>query len=428
MQGYKPGRLHRVLDRAGIAPGLPKFYLGLGDLGEGGGSYSDASIVSLAINRGKSERGGGYTPATVEAQYLGEPASEELSGRHMRVALGQQAATDLALLVGTGQTYVIERGQGRVGSLVVEDRGNGKQPITTATAASWLNMSRYLKAQVTPQSGQSLHNILQLSIPQEQQAYIDVHFHGDYDFVAAGTHDPVTFAEALTKFAEEPGILLRERRDGHTDVMSIDFRKTWADQKMTTDVPLTRAQVLAPAQWSQPNQEIGARVRYSAINPAGTPFTLTIDPTDNGFRMRELLEKDWSYIRTGGSTGQLSKEAAAIVYDRSPQDFRLPTVRIDLLSLIASGRSYHLAQVKNMLMLEAGDPVFLSADWPPMIQGVQFAEGVKETIDANTWEIELNLLPYSSVTGISPSPVVPGRVWDSMPGRWDDQTTRWDDN
>lgn len=424
MQGYKPGRLHRVLDRAGIAPGLPKFFLGFSDEG---GSYSDASIVSFAMNRGKSSRGGGYTPATVEAQYLGEPATEELSGRHMRVALGQQASNDLAALVGTTQEQILNRGQGRVGSLEVSDRGNGKQPVTTAVAASWLNMNKYLKATTTPLGGQTLYNVLQSSIPQEQQAYINVHFHGVSDFVAS-SQDPVTFSEALDKFAVEPGILLRERRDGDTDVMSIGFRKEWADYKMTVEVPLTRAQVLAPAQWSQPNEEIGARVQYTAVNPAGTQFTLLIDPTDNGFRMRELIEKDWSYIRTEGSTGQLTKEALAIVYDRNPQDFRLPSVRVDLLSLIASGRSYHLAQVSNLLRLEAGDPVFLSADWPPMIQGVQFAEGVKETITPDSWEIELSLLPYSSVTGITPSPVVPGRVWDSMPGRWDDQIKRWDEN
>lgn len=427
MQGYKPGRLHRVLDRAGIAPGLPKFYLGLGNLGAGGGSYSDASIVSLSINRGKSERGGGYTPATVEAQYLGEPASESLAGQHLRAAMGVQAAYDLAVLTGTTQAAILDRGQGRVGLISVEDRGDKKQPITTAASASWMNMNRYLPATVTPVGGQTLNNIIQLITPQEEQAYVDLNFLGTTDTINA-SQDPVRWGDAISKYAESPGILMRERRDGVTDVISVNHRDTMAQARLTTHIPLTRAQVLAPAEWSQPNQEIGVRVVFKSNRSTGSPFTQTVDHTDNGLRMRETLNIDWSYIRSGGNFGQLYREASGIVYDRSPQDFRLPTVKIDILSLIASGKSYHLEQVKNMLTLEAGDPVFLSADWPPMIQGVQFAEGIKETIDTNTWELELSLLPYSSVTGLSPSPVVPGRVWDSMPGRWDDQIKRWDEN
>lgn len=424
MQGYKPGRLHRVLDRAGIAVGLPKFFLGFSDMG---GSYDDSKICSFSIHRGKSQRGGGYAPATVEAQFKGQPVIESLAGRNLVASMSNTAAADLAALIGTSSATLQPRGRGRVGNLEVQDRGDGRQPITTATAASWLNMNKYLKATHTPLAGQSLFNVLSYTIPQSEQAYVNVHFHGVSDTVATN-QDPVTFADALSKYAQSPGILLRERRDGATDVMTIDFRKSWADQRLLTQVPLTRAQVLAPATWAQPNQEIGVRVVYNAVNPNDFAFTHTVDPTDDGMRMRETLEIDWGYIKTAGTLGQLTKEAKGIVYDKSPQDFRLPTVTIDILALIASGKSYHLAQVNNLLTLEAGDPVFLSADWPEMIQGVQFAEGVTEKIDSETWEIELSLLPYSSVTGISPSPVVPGRVWDSMPGRWDDQTKRWDEN
>lgn len=419
---FKPGRLHRVLDKAGIAPGEPKFGLFIGG---DGGTYRDEEIMSIATHRGKQSRGGGYAPATLEATVKGTPQISDISGQYVRASLTEPAALALATLVGTGQSLIMERCRGRIGAVNVEDNGNKKAMTTTFTAAAWLNMDKYFPAKTIPADGDTLYHVINNLIPDEQ-AFVKLNFHGTSDLVF-GTQDPVTFAEGITKYAQDPGILLRDRRDGETDVMSIQFRKEWADTMMGLRVPLTRAQVLAPTEWSQPNEEIGVKVLFSAIVNAGAPFSKLVDTEPGDIRMKEQIEIDWSYIKTTVG-GQLEREATAIVYERTPKQFRIPKVRVDILALIATGKSYHLAQVMNLLVLEAGDPVFLSADWPPMIQGVQYAEEITEKIDSNTWEIELSLLPYSSVTGYSPSPVVPGQVWDSMAGRWDTQTTRWDDH
>ena len=93
--------------------------------------------------------------------------------------------------------------------------------------------------------------------------------------------------------------------------------------------------------------------------------------------------------------------------------------------LLKMGTPYALKIAAQMLTLEAGEPVYLSGDWPTRLQGVHYAEGITETITPNEWRFELSLIPHALGAG-TPSPSVPPLAWDSFTTAWADETRAWD--
>lgn len=418
MAGYKPGRLARTLGLTGSGP-----FFGLYSSTVGG--LYDEQINAATIHRGKSGRGGGVHPSTLEITVPGLPALDA-TGSSVRLFLREVPAARLAARLGTTGPAIERRFTGRLGQVDVED--TGKRFSTSYSAASWISRLNYAPARSTPTAGQSVKRViadlLTLNRPAPL-AGIEVTFHGEFDAVAT-TSEPVTFKDAIGTYTADLGILIRETRAGVSQVLSLPYRLDYAQRTLAAALPLTRSQAISPAKWAQRNEWPPVIVDYDVTNENGARVTRTAQIENTTGESPERLALDWSYIHP--TTDQLYQHAYGMVYESSPRQYTVPSVKIDLLHLIASPKQYHRDQAGQLLRMEAGDPVYFSGDWPARLRGVHFAEGITETIGPDEWTLDLSLVPYSHAMGSPNNPAVPARVWDSAGNTWNTETRKWSES
>lgn len=413
-------RLYRVLRAAGVT--APNIFMTA--IGGGYGGIPANQVCSVAMHRGKNARGGGVDPSTLELVTTRMPNADS-SGYLITFDMDDTAAAELGATLGIAPDLFKNRYHGRIGKISIDDQG--KRQTTTLMAASWITMLNYVRRTITPHQNQSLYSVINDLCLYEDSPYgISLDFHGTSDRLSV-MQDPTNFKDGIDKYSRDVGVLVRARRDGGYDVMSNQYRKDLADLLILSRPHLTRSAAISPAQWEQPNESVGVQIDYTAMNDAtDTLFTERVDTYTGEMRTRELEEIDWSYVATTPG-GMLYREAAARVYERSPRSFRVPSVTIDLLYLLTSKYPHHQRQAAALLMLDAGDPVFFSGDWPAMVRGVQYAEGITETVTPNEWSITLHLYPYAQVTGYEDSPTVPAQTWDAATYPWDTETRKWDE-
>lgn len=418
MPTYKPGRLYRTLGKA--ITDRPIF----GMYSEPLGTLYDADIHSLVMHRGKSERGGGSHPSTLEATVRGR-YSQEVAGTNTRVFLREAPAAQLAAYVGVSAAAIERRFTGRLGQTTIED--TGKRFTTTFGAASWLAQMNYSPVYFEPPAGMSVVSaIYYLAHADEPNRGINMVMHGEAGKIA--TDQGLTlWKDGVGKYAADIGILLQERRNGETHILPHLYRRNLAVSDLSARIPLTRSQAISPAKWEQRNEQPAIRVEYKVTNMAGGVATRVAEIANTTGELRETVEVDWSYVQVDDVDNQLYREAYARVLASSIRQFTVPSVTVDLLHLIGSGKQYHRDQAGQLLALEAGDPIYFSGDWPAELRGVHFAEGITETIDPDNWTMELSLVPYGQAIGDTPSPTVPARVWDSASNRWDEETKKWNE-
>lgn len=414
---FKPGRLRRVLDPI-VSAGNYAFAMFSTSLG---GLYED-TIEEINIYRGKSGRGGGSFPAVLEIRLRGR-YSAAAAGENVRVFLRDSAADAIAAHCSTTRDAIKTRYTGRLGVTSVAD--TGKTYSTTFGASSWIAQMNYSPVHYAPTAGQSIGAaIAGLCQASDPLRGITVTQLGSFDKIA--TNQPNTlFKDGVGKYAEDIGILMQETRDGVTRVFGHQYRADQVTIKGVTELPLMRSQALSPAEWKQPNERPGIVAEFTIVNASGGLTTRTASVANPGGELRETVEIDWSWFKENDVDNQAYREAYGRVYESTSRQFRMESITVDLLYLLGSPKQYHRQLAGQLLALEHGDPVFFSADWPSELEGVHFAEGIKETITSNTWELQLDLVPYAQAIGYAPSPVVPGRAWDSIPAPWDDMTIDW---
>ena len=249
--------------------------------------------------------------------------------------------------------------------------------------------------------------------------------HGIFDTVAT-QQEAINFRDAVSKFGSDIGVCLLETRQGITRVTSLPYRAADATAKAALLMPLIRSQAIAPAIWRQSNDAPAITLKYMITNASGNIVTRTIEVQtwDPAF---ETVEVDWSYMKSAsnGTDGQSYQEGYARVFESSTRIFSVPTVSVDMIHLIGSDKQYHRAVAAQILRMEVGDPVFFSGDWPTVLRGTHFAEGIIETITPDSWNIEFSLVPWAHVLGAAPQPEINPRVWDSAIHTWDQDTNQW---
>jgi hypothetical protein len=414
---FKPGRLRRVLDPI-VSPGNYAFAMFSTDLG---GLYENV-IESISVYRGKSDRGGGSFPAVLEVRLRGR-YSAAVAGQNVRVFLRDSAADALAAHCGTTRDAIKTRFTGRLGATSVDD--DGKTFSTTYGASSWIAQMNYSPVHYAPTAGQSIGAaIAGLAQASDPLRGITVTQLGSFDKIA--TNQPNTlFREGVAKYAEDIGILLRETRDGITEVFGHEYRSDLALTRGITELPIMRTHAISPASWKQPNERPGIQVDFTIVNASGGLTTRSASVANPTGELRETVEIDWSWFKENDVDNQAYREAYGRVYEATSRQFRIESVKIDMLRLLASPKEYQRRLAGQLLALEHGDPVFFASDWPSELRGVHFAEGIKETINSDTWDIDLDLVPYAQAIGYAPSPIVQARGWDSAPWPWDDMTIDW---
>lgn len=414
---FKPGRLRRVLDPI-VSVGNYAFAMFSTDTG---GLYENV-IQEINVYRGKSGRGGGHHPAVLDIRLSGR-YSAAAAGQNVRVFLRDSAADALAAHTFTTRDAIKTRYTGRLGVTSVVD--DGKTFTTTYGASSWLAQMNYSPVHYAPTAGQSIGAaIAGLCQATDPLRGITVNQLGTFDKIA--TNQPNTlFRDGVAKYAEDIGILLQETRDGETNVFGHQYRADLAGTRIITELPLMRSHAISPAEWKQPNERPGIIVDFTIVNAAGGLTVRTASTSNPGGELRETIEIDWSWFKENDVDNQAYREAYGRVYEANARQFRIESVTVDLLYLLGSPKTYHRQLAGQLLALEHGDPVFFSSDWPTELRGVHFAEGIKETVNSEAWELTLDLVPYAQAIGYAPTPTVPARAWDSATYPWDTETRDW---
>ncbi|HAY42805.1 MAG TPA: hypothetical protein DCY59_04315 [Micrococcaceae bacterium] len=189
---------------------------------------------------------------------------------------------------------------------------------------------------------------------------------------------------------------------------------------MPNSTPLTRGQALSPAQWSQPNEGVPQAYRLVRRRADNIIVNADIGEIDG---TQPVVDLDWSYFR--GHTDQWLY-VHALRAQGFEDRYRISKLSIDLLQLLTSDRPLDKQQAGKLLTLEPGDPIYLSGDWPGVFRGIYFAEGITETINSNTWQIDLEISNFRETVG-QVSPEIPAKIWDSASYPWQDEFRKWNE-
>lgn len=420
MAAFKPGRLRRTLtpitgDRGLLTVATANY------------TVNDDDVHSVSIARGNtSGRNTGYHPTTAEISITGRRDSYD-TGEHLRVLLQTGAAEALAAHLGISDYNQIRpRFMGRAGKIGIEDAG-GNKFTSTVSGSGWLTQMHYSPHTFQPAHFAGVPGILRNMVDDGNAARnIDWSANlGDMGVRKYGAaEEPITFKDGIGPFAEDIGIMVQERRDGTYRAWSHYSREDQAAAGLGVQFPLMRSQAIAPGTYEQANETPPRLVRYRLWNTDGQNVTREVELAHQTGQFREVEEIDWSAWEGRFGDSQLRREAYARARMSSDMLFTLPKITIDLLLLLRQNTGYSRTIARQALLLEAGEPVYLSGDWPPRIRGVHFAEGITETITPHSWVIELSLVPYPAVVG-STLPAVPPFGWDSGIWPWDDEPRPW---
>lgn len=412
-------RLQRILDPiVGIGTNM------IGISATNVGTFNHTDIQSISIARGANSKSAGYLPATVEATVTGRHDGFA-SGYPIKVFLRDVHVDRLAAYVGVTADEIRTRYIGRLGAVSIEDRG--KRAATTIAAVSWMAQLAHSPRHITPAAGELLGPLLRrmtfMDDPVRGTELITRVDGAQLQHHAAG--EPMRYPDAIGALAEDIGIVMQEQRDGTTVAWGHAHREWWAANRMSTQYPLMRHQALAPAKYEQLGERPAAPIDYTAHITDGTLVTRAVEPPNHTGETVMRETRDWERWRMGDGDNQLWRSAWSDAHSNSISLYSLPRVSVDLLLLLKMGTPYALKIAAQMLTLEAGEPVYLSGDWPTRLQGVHYAEGITETITPTEWRFELSLIPHALGAG-TPSPSVPPIAWDSFTSAWDDETRAWD--
>lgn len=409
MAVYRPGRLYRKL------PDIPKplFMVTTANIG----TMNDDQVRSIVINRGKQDNKGGVNPSTVEIALAANQVAK--AGEAIDVRLTGLAATALAARFATDPNtagYIAPRFHGRVGMQKMED--HGKLPFNTIYGASWSAQLSYSPDVHALASGTTILLLLQRILePAYLAPRITVLNQGTLDRLFGAVEGK--YSDLIGKFAADIGILVRDRRAGELEILSLGHRRDNALAAVATSIPLTRSQAISPAEWVQPNEGPPVAYRLTRRDNLNVLQTSIIGATDGSEPIEDV---DWTYFREYSDQWRYIHAMRAAGFD---DRFRIDSVTVDLLHLLNSPYQNHWDQAGYLLKLQPGDPVFLSADWPTPLRGIHFAEGIREEISKDKWELTLNLIRFREVVG-EETPSIPARVWNSAAYPWDTETRKWD--
>lgn len=403
----RPGRLRRTLDRLGIPSPLVTV---TGD----NFTADDDQVSSVSISHGGSDPSPGVQPSTCET-VIQRPLWLK-TGQPLTVKLTQQAAAAIATLTGTVPTYtIVNRFAGRVGAQDYDDRAD--RLSARLAAASWsAQLSRVNRTQWI-NAGVAVSTAIRSLSTSPAVPEIEFAAFGTFDVLAADMPD-ATYRDTMGKLTGDIGVMLRDTRAGVLEAWALPYRMSWAEGQLGSKYPLTRSQAITPAKWSQPNENLPAKVRAEWIGSDGQPAAYSAGGTEDS--IREV--HDWTHIQA--RTDGLLMHGRSLVRQQWERVLRIPSIKVDLLYLLASDNPYHRGQAGMLLALDAGDTIGLSGDWNNDLRGIHIVSGIDEQISSEAWTITLSLIPHLLVFGYA-GPAVPPMVWESATYPWDDETRNW---
>lgn len=398
-------------------------------------SWTDSAIRSIVITHGKRDPTGGLHPATAEVEVAG--AVGILHDRDVSIRLADGAATALA-----GTTAAAPRFTGRVATQQVTTRarrGRGPAHSSVLRCSSWSSL--YLAAQRSPIIGspdnlrEALQRMFDRSVTWVGKT-IPLTFSGDFSPWIYDSAYTETFSEQLRKYFTETGHLLRQRRDGGVQALTLQYRADAGETAAASWWPITLGHAVSGVEHEQHTDvaNIGVRLRWREPDGAW-PATVVKSVnwawrgSDDGVpaeSVADWIEMDWTH--TVWTTEQYRHAINALSLQTFRVAFSTPTLTIDLLTLARSPRDYDRTLLRQLLRLEQGDPVIFGGDWSAQWNGIYYAEQITETITPDRWTIELGLYPPQEVTGHygrGGDPTIPARIWSQATAPWSTGTTNW---
>lgn len=389
----------------------------------------DHTIESVTINRGLGQPGGGVAVTTMEADIAGDFAQSPFTGSTARLVINDTAALRyLTGVLGRPATDFADRFRGRVGPIEVTDNGNGRPMSTKITCSSWISQESYSGRKRTLTRPTFIDDAVRDLMYAENRLYT-MHRYGDRD-VLYETIENTTYSDEINKLTSDYEILIGDLRNGDARFMYLPWRVQEAANRVHTQAPLMRSQVIAPATWEQSNETYATKYEIRFVGPDGNMTGTTRYSQSNLAAAAETRDLDWSYIQS--RTDHWDFASRAIIYRETTNRFAIPSVKVDLLRLLTSDRAYDRRVAGELILAETGDTVNLAGDWPNIIDGVYVITGMTETISPDEWSIDMSLSTASAALGTVLSDIpgqdeIPPLVWDQATRtRWNDDSRKWD--
>lgn len=383
----------------------------------------DHQISSITVHRGDDSPEAGFAPSTASVDLAILRAVR--TGERLSVSLSDYGADLLAAALPITAAEIKTRFFGRLGVQDVNDRG--KKQTTTYYAASWQAQLGNMSKVHTFTKGQGLSARIPALMSTTALPYLGTvtapaNFQ-QYGFVEVPPEEPITFSGGIGPWATDLGIHIQLKRDGNAVVLPMEYRRDLAISRIGDWVPITRAQALAPTTWKQPGENMPRNIRVEWTTVTG--YTLVDRGATNPDPDYPRITHNMRHVYWSANQNQPNLAAAAAYHRELVDNYSIPSITVDLLQLISSERAYDRQQAAQLLILEAGDPVYLSGDWYPQLRGIQFATSVEEKITPNEWSMTISLAPAAQVVGDETNTTVPPVVWDSATSPWDTTPGTW---
>lgn len=383
----------------------------------------DTQISSITIHRGEDSPAAGMSPSTASVS-LGILRAVR-TGERFSVSLTSYGANLLAGKLPITAAEIQTRFFGRLGVQDVDD--TGKRQTSSYYAASWQAQLGNMSKTHTLTKGQSLSTVIPSLMTSTALPYLGSVTapanYQQYGYVEVPPTEPATFSDTFNSWTADIGIHVQLKRDGSAAVLPMEYRRDLALQRIGDWVPITRSQALAPTTWRQPGENMPRNIRVEWINANG--YTRVDRGATNPDPDYPLVVHDMRHVYWSVNQNQPNLAAAALYHRELVDNYSIPSITVDLLQLISSERAYDRQQAAQLLILEAGDTVYLSGDWYPQLRGIQFATSVEEKVTPDEWSMTISLAPAAQVVGDETNTVVPPVVWDSATSAWDTTPGTW---
>lgn len=416
----RPSKLYRA-----FKPGAA----GLFEVVSGDTTYTDDQIQSITITRGSSGPHPSVTPSTAEVVLTGALSINR--NTEFAVRTTADFGTALAAYTPIPGGQVRQRFNGRKAIAEVDDQkwsvtGTPARWATSVTASSWTSLLRHAARRINVNAGSRTASVLVSMLKHPDiEAFQPVTYSYllNFDTVAL-SESALDFDEVMGTYANDLHTLVQHQRSGAVRVISNVQRRN--DLDVTDPVwTLLRKHSLSPAKWSSPSEV--ATTQYSVRYSIGEePYEMEW-PLSDEVSVVPLKPETVDLTQIHRDTDGVDLIMNATNRATNISRFGVDSVTLDLGLLWRIGSLSAQRTVAEALSLEAGDPVFLGADWPQGVRGPYFANQIKESITPDTWTLTLTLQHSRYVLGLGDSqlPTPPAITWDANTGTWDDYPGPW---
>ena len=384
--------------------------------------YDDSQILSCTITRGSTSFMPRFTPSTIEIELAGAPNIRRTAWVYMSV---NPYVFDAFIGKYASPQNHHRRFAGTKTLSTVNDRqwshtGTPARWTTTVTGVSWTaRIASYSKKYIA-KPGQITASYLATHLRQRPiETGVDTSNLDRFDSIY-GPEEALDFSEAIRKYADDLGTLISHQRGGQVRIESIQSRALKLEQMAKYSYAIQRDQCLSPAKWSTTAEMATTKLHvkrrlsnggiYEQDWPVGT-FA-----NEDALRSEEV---DLTYITD--RTESFRNIVNAKNYNINWSQLSVDEITVDMGLLFQRGRDIDREVFKRLLIMEEGDPVYLSTDWPQAVRGSYFSTQIQERISPDGWTFTIGLARAHYVIGVPPSqiPELKPKTWDQINAPWD---------